>query len=137
MKNEWRDPDDALELTEEWFDKAIMTEAEEDVMDLSERKMKWREAELEVAVGDIIGSIDSVIRVLQAAKAKFGDDAIIAKDYPGHDGGYELLVKYQTPETDRERSERLKKEAQKRRQKKQKEQREYQKYLELQKKFGE
>ena len=80
-------------------------------------------------------TIGELLAKLEVLKGEYGPDAKLIKDYYGHDGGFDLMIEYQRPETNSEYEARIKKEAQKKKREEAKLEKERKEYERLKKKF--
>lgn len=99
------------------------------------KKLVWDQKEL-----DLEGTeLTKMPAVIQSLIEEYGSEAYLDKEYLGHSGGYELVLKFQREETDKELKDRLKREEQIEKQRKKAEQKKREKerkeYERLKKKF--
>lgn len=100
------------------------------------KQMVWDQTEV-----DLDGmTIERAQEHLAMLLTEYGPEASFDKNFPGYDGGYELILKYQREETDAEYKKRLKKEEAdkkaKQKQAEKKREKELKELERLQKKYG-
>lgn len=103
----------------------------------NDKQLVWNQKELDLE-GVLLADMPAVIKNLMD---EYGSEAYLDKEYLGHSGGYELVLKFQRVESDSEFKARLKREEQleKQREKAEQKQREKERkeYERLKKKFEE
>lgn len=75
-------------------------------MSSAKKKLVWDQTDIELE-GLTIAKAEAYFHSLSE---EYGSEAYVDKDYPGYDGGYELVLKFQREETDAEFKKRLRKE---------------------------